>query len=100
MTEPTSPEQLELPLEFPTYDHYVVTISKGAIGDMEVVRTHQAKTEEEALNLVDGLRDSFGNRDNVTWREQEMTATGTMYGLAPGGVVYEIAVTPTLGTLS
>ena len=100
MTEPSGYTQPELDLEFTHYDHYTVTISKGAVGDMKVVREHQAATDADALNLIEGLSDTYGNRDNVTWRDQEMPDSGVMYGLAPGGVVYEILVVPPLGSLA
>jgi hypothetical protein len=95
---PPQPVQLELDLEFATYDHYTITIAKGAIGDMEVVRTHKAKTSDQAVDLVEGLRDTFGNRENVQWQHPEVDEQGVMYGLAPGGVVFEISVVPTLNT--
>ena len=97
MTEPTS-EQLELDLEFPTYDHYTVRLSKGAVGDMEVLRTHTATDVDGAINLIDGLREATVNRDGVTWQFDEVNADGRLYGLAPGGIVFEISVVPPLST--
>ena len=93
------PPQLELDLEFPTPTDYTITLSKGAVGDLQTVRSHKAKTDEDALNLIDGLRDTFGVREDVKWQDFEMPASGVMYGLAPGGVVYEISVVPQIGTL-
>lgn len=92
------PEQLELPLEFATYDHYTVKLSKGAVGDMEVLRTHTAQTVDDALNLIEGLRDTAVNRDKVTWQHDEVDERGILYGLAPQGVVFELAVEPPLTT--
>lgn len=92
------PEQLELDLEYATYDHYLVRLFKGAIGDMELVRSHSAKTVDDAYNLIDGLRELWTNRDSVTWQYEEVDADGHLYGLAPGGVVYEISVVPPLNT--
>lgn len=92
------PEQLELDLEFPTYDHYTITLGKGAVGDMEIVRTHTAKSVDDATNLVDGLRDTAANRDKVQWQTDEVNEAGQLYGLAPGGVVFEISVVPPLST--
>ena len=100
MTFPPPHTQPELDLEFPTYDHYTVTISKGAIGDMEVVRTFNAKESTGALDLIEGLRETYVVRDNVTWQDQEMPESGALYGLAPHGIVWEITVVPPLGTLS
>jgi hypothetical protein len=88
-------EQPELPLEFATYDHYTITLAKGAVGDMHVVREHQAKDEEAAITLIEGLRDAAAGRDGVTWQNQEVDTRGLMFGLAAGGVVWEISVVPT-----
>jgi len=92
------PEQLELDLEFPTYTHYTVTLAKGAVGDMQVVRTHSARDTDSAINFVESLRDNAANRDNVQWQHDEVDAQGVMFGLAPHGVVYEISVVPPLST--
>ena len=100
MSEPIY-RQPELDLEFPSPpSQYTVTISKGAVGSLEVVRTHQARTDEDALNLIEGLRDTFALRDSVTWQFPEVNDQGVVYGLAPQGVVWEILVVPALGTLS
>lgn len=93
-----TPEQLELDLEFPTYDHYTITLGKGAVNDMEIVRTHTAKSVDDAINLVEGLRDITSNRDGVTWQHDEVDERGLMFGLAPRGLVFEIAVVPPLNT--
>lgn len=90
------PTQGTLDLEFASYDHYTVKLSKGAVGAMEPIRTHTAHTVDEAVNLIDGLRDSTASRDDVTWQHTEVDGRGLMFGLAPGGVVYEIAVLPPL----
>ena len=92
------PNQGTLDLEFATYDHYTVTLAKGAVGDMEPVRTHTAKTVDDAINFVESLRDITANRDGVTWQHEEVDAQGVMFGLAPGGVVWEISVVPPLST--
>src|SRR4051812_37254310 len=100
MTDET-PEQLQLPLEMPTYDHYTIKLSKGLVGDLTLVRSHTAVTVDDAMTLIEGLRDSAANRDNVTWQSDEVDARGILYGLAPGGAVFEISVFPPLGvTLS
>lgn len=92
------PEQLELDLEYATYDHYTVTLLKGAVGDMEVVRRHDAHDVDGAINFIESLRDAAANRDKVTWQHEEVDEQGILYGLAPGGVVFEIAVVPPLST--
>jgi hypothetical protein len=94
----TDPNQGVLDLEFATYDHYTITLAKGAVGDLEVVRTHSAKDVDGAINFVESLRDNAANRDNVQWQHPEVDAQGVMFGLAPGGVVYEISVVPPLST--
>jgi hypothetical protein len=92
------PTQLELDLEFPTYDHYTVTLAKGAVGDMEPLRTHTAKDPDSAVNFVESLRDNAANRDSVQWQNEEVDERGLLFGLAPGGLVFEISVVPPLNT--
>jgi hypothetical protein len=92
------PEQLELDLEFPTYTHYTVALAKGAVGEMVILRKHTARDVDSAINFIESLRDNAANRDNVTWQHDEVDAAGTMFGLAPGGVVFEISVVPPLTT--
>lgn len=94
----TDPNQGVLDLEFATYSHYTVTLAKGAVGDMAPIRKHTATDVDSAINFVESLRDNAANRDNVTWQHPEVDAAGTMFGLAPGGVVYEISVVPPLST--
>ena len=55
-------------------------------------------TWTSAINFVESLRDNAANRDNVQWQHEEVDAQGVMFGLAPGGVVYEISVVPPLST--
>jgi hypothetical protein len=87
--------QLELPLEYHVYDHYTIKLSKGSIGEMEIVRTHTAKTVDDAITFVESLRDMFANRDDVQWQGDEVDERGLLFGLARG-VVYEISVVPPL----
>lgn len=90
--------QPELDLEFASYDHYTITLAKGAVGDMESIRTHTAKSVDDATNLIEGLRDITANRDGVLWQNEEVDERGLMFGLAPKGVVFEISVVPPLST--
>ena len=90
-----TPEQLELPLEYHMHDHYTVELRKGAVGDMQTLRTHQAKSTEDAANLIEGLRDSCLQRDNVTWQNDEVDGQGNLYGMA-GSTVFQISVVPPL----
>jgi hypothetical protein len=90
--------QPELDLEHATYDHFTITLAKGAVGDMEVIRTHAAGDVDGAINLIESLRDATAGRDNVTWQNEGVDAAGVMFGLAPAGVVFEISVVPPLAT--
>lgn len=87
-------EQLQLDLDFPTYDHYTVKLAKGAVGEMAVQREHTARTREDAENFVDSLRILAEGRDNVTWQNLEVDERGLLYGMAPEGLVFEISVVP------
>lgn len=91
-------EQQELALEYPVRDHYTIELRKGAMGDLQTVRSMEAQTAEDALNLIEGFRDSSESRDDVTWQNREPDGTGSMMGLAPGGVVWQIHVNPDLNT--
>jgi len=93
MTDP--PEQLELPLEYHMSDHYTIELRKGAIGDMQALRTYTAKSVEDATNLIEGMRESMLQRDAVTWQHDEVDDHGNLYGMA-GSVVYQISVVPQL----
>src|SRR5262245_32782806 len=89
-------EQPTLPLEMPVYTHYIVELTKGAVGNMEHVRSYQATSVDGALNFVEGFRTSAASRDNVNWQSDEVDERGLLYGLAPGGVVFCITVVPPL----
>lgn len=90
------PKQLQLDLEYHMSDHYTIELRKGAVGDMETVRQHSAKTTEDAANFVDGIRESCLMREHVTWQGDEVNGEGNLYGMAPGGMVYWISVVPPL----
>ena len=94
----TAYEQPELPLEWPVHDHYTVELRKGAVGEMEPVRSMQAPTVEDAISLIESFRDLAANRDGVTWRDNDVDNHGDLYGLAKGGIVWQIHVTPDLNT--
>jgi hypothetical protein len=91
-------EQPELPLEMSTYDHYTVTLSKGPLFNEDSIHTHVADDRRDAVGLIDGLRDNYAERADVTWQANEVNGEGKLYGLAPGGVVYLIQVVPPLAT--
>ena len=92
--------QPELPLEWDTmtYDHYTVEIRKGPeFDESQVLRTHNVKTVDDALGLIEGFRDTYNQRNGVSWQDDEVNAEGKLYGLA-GGEVYVISCTPPLTT--
>ena len=93
-----APEQLELDLEPASYDHYTVTLAKGAVGDMERIRSHAATDPDSAITFIESLRDAAANRDKVQWQRDEVDERGLLFGLAPGGLVFEISVVPPLNT--
>ena len=57
-------EQLELPLEWAKHAEYSREVRKGPTE--EKVRSHHAETLEDATNLIDGLRDVYAARDEVS----------------------------------
>jgi len=77
------------------YDHYTVELRKGAVGDMQTVRSNSAKSVEDAENLIDGLRESALQRDGVTWQADEVDDHGNLYGMAES-TVWQISVVPPL----
>lgn len=88
-------EQLTLDLEYPVYDHYTIELRKGEVGNMETLRSHSVSRVDDALNLIEGLRESVLQRDHVTWQHDEVGPDGTLYGMADG-VVFMISVVPPL----
>ena len=87
--------QPELPLEWaPVADHFTIELRKGPMHDELVIRRHEAKTRADAEKLVEGLRDTYNQRDGVSWQYEEVNAEGKLYGLGAGGMVYVIAVDP------
>jgi hypothetical protein len=77
------------------YDHYTIELRKGAIGEMETLRSSTAKTVEDAANLIDGWRDNALQREGVTWQSDEVDNHGNLYGMS-GGTVYQISCVPPL----
>ena len=90
-------EQLQLPLDDQrSTGPYEVSISAGALHEEELLRKHTATTPEDALNFIEALRDTYAGRESVVWQSEEPNPEGTMYGLAPKGMVYVLRVTPPL----
>jgi hypothetical protein len=65
---------------------------------MEVLRQSKATETRDAISLIEALRDRSAFRDKVVWRSQEVDGHGDLFGLAPGGVIFQIHVTPDLNT--
>jgi hypothetical protein len=91
----TEPTQQILDLEIPVPDHYDIELRQGPSGE-KMLRKHEASNPDDALAFVEALRDMANQRYMVTWQTEEPVQSGKMFGLAPGGVVYEIAVVPPL----
>jgi hypothetical protein len=79
-----------------SFDHYQVEIRAGQLFDEQVLRSHSAGSVDDALNLLDGIRDAYAQRDEVTWDGEEVDAGGKLRGLDPSGRVYLLSVTPPL----
>jgi len=89
-------EQLELPLEWPVYDHYTVELRQGEMPNLAVVRTTKATDVEGAIGLIEAFRDLAASRNGVTWQDSgEVDEGGNLFGLAKG-VVWQIVVVPPL----
>jgi hypothetical protein len=76
------------------YDHYTVELRKGAVGDMQTIRTSTAKSVEDAETLIDGWRESALQRDGVTWQHDEVDNHGNLYGMVEGTVWQIVCVPP------
>jgi hypothetical protein len=94
----SEPIQQPLSLEHPVPDHYDIELRKGPSGE-QTLRAHEASNSADALAFVEALRDDAVARYMVTWKTEEPTDGGKMFGLAPAGVQYEIAVIPPLEDL-
>ena len=90
-------DQPDPSIEWP-YDHYVVEIRHGPLFEESPLRTHRALTVEDAVNLIEGLRTTYGSRAEITWQAEEVNDEGKLYGLASDQTVYMISVIPPLTT--
>ena len=79
-----------------TMTEYRVELCTGPLSEEEVIRKHVADDASDALNLIEGLRDTYAERADVVWQSEEVNDDGQLFGLAPGGVVYQIRVVPPL----
>lgn len=91
----TSTPDTELPLEYPVQTGFIVELRKGSLHDLHTERSVHADTEDQVANIVEGFRSHAVQADSVTWNSDRIV-TGTCMGLAPKGVVFEIAVTPAI----
>jgi hypothetical protein len=90
-------EQPELALEWPVYKHYTVELRKGVMPNLDTVRSTKATDVDGAISLIEGFRDLAASRNSVTWQEEEVNPEGFVFGLAPGGEVWQIMCVPPLG---
>jgi hypothetical protein len=86
---------MELPLEQQATYGYLVELRKGPMGDLHTERSVHADDVDGVANVVEGFRTHAVQADSVRW-ESDRIVTGSCKGLAPLGVVYEIAVTPAI----
>lgn len=91
----TTTEPTQLPLEYDVPDHYDIELRREG-DEPSTLRKHEASTPDDALAFVEALRDDARVRYMVTWEAEEPVKNGKMHGMAPGGVVYQIAVIPPL----
>jgi len=89
-------EQQELALEWPVYKHYTVELRKGEMPNLTTVRSTKATDVDGAIGLIEGFRDLAAARNSVTWQDDEVNAEGFVFGLAPGGEVWQIMCVPPL----
>jgi hypothetical protein len=78
-----------------TTDHYTIEVYR----DTERVRSHTAANTVDALSLLDGLRESYRQRNNVTWDSDEVDESGRLPGVGYDLVPWQLKVTPPLGAL-
>ena len=87
-------EQPELALEWPVYHSYKIELRKGpsreTISEIEVTDLLEAKI------FIEATREFTCQHDEVVWRDPQVDYKGDMVGLAPGGVIWQIHVTPPL----
>ena len=78
-------------------EKFTIEIARRAqSGEEETLRSHTADTIRDAEVMVDSLRESYQEREGVTWEAEEVDSRGHLNGLVHG-VVYTITVVPPLG---
>ena len=86
-------------VEHTMLDHYTIELRHGTDPEaLEVERTQTARSGTDAISIIEAFRDRCSFRYNVTWRSDEVDQGGDLYGLAPGGEIWQINVTPDLDT--
>jgi hypothetical protein len=89
-------DQLELDLEYPEIRGYIVELRKGNAHDLHTERSLHADDLNQVASAVGTFRNHASVFDNVTWVHPDRVVVGSSRGLAPKGVVWEIAVTPAI----
>lgn len=80
---------------------YVIEVSAGPLFGEEVIRSIEVAASHDApdltaIDLIEGFRTYYGNREEVTWDGDEVDALGILAGLAPNGISYRIQIKPPL----
>lgn len=78
------------------YKHYTVELRRGTMPNLETIRSTKATDVDGAIGLIEGFRDIAVSRNDVTWQDDEVNPEGFVYGLAPGGEVWQIMCVPPL----
>jgi hypothetical protein len=90
-------EQLQLDLDYgPPPDRYLIEVRSGPQFSERTVRSHEAKTPEDASILIESLREAYGQRNHVKWDGDEVNAYGDLYGRDDKRMTWVIHVTPAL----
>ena len=88
-------EQLELDLSTPEPTEYHIQLRKGDLHNTEQVKSAVVQRLDQVANIVEGYRNHAIQANDVTWKEDRVV-TGFLGGLAPGGVVWEITISPAI----
>lgn len=79
---------------------YTIEVRSGPLFGEEVVRSIEVPAspiaETNAIDLIESYREYYANRNEVVWDGEEVNDMGVLNGLAPGGVVYRLVITPPL----
>jgi hypothetical protein len=93
----TEHEQLQLDLEYAgPPDHYTIEVRCGRLFSEETIRSMEAKTPEDAVLAIESLRETYAQRDNVTWAAEEVNSVGDLLGVDDLQNTWQIHVNPPL----